>query len=352
VLIVYTDMTHLQVDPANRVPFYDQLVRAVTAVPGVAQAAISMVTPVSGLSMTDVVNVPEAPEMSERDRTVLVNYITPGWFAAYGIPIRPGRDIDVRDTKSSPPVLLVNEAFARKFFLGRDAIDGTVANAFAQRGQAPVRKTVVGVAGNSIYRSLRDKVQPTVYAPVAQLNVAPANISISVRSSGPSPVTLQRGVAAALNAVDRNLGFSFLPLVDQVNASLAQERLVAMLSGFFGALTLLLAGIGLYGVTSYTIARRRTELGIRMALGATPARVIWLALSRVLALIGLGVIAGTGSGVWLSQFVAALLYGLPPHDPVTLVGASVILGAVGLLAGWIPAWRASRIDPAAVLREG
>jgi predicted permease len=352
VLIVYTDMTHVHVDAANRVSFYDQLVSAIDAVPGVANAAISMVTPVSGLSMTDVVNVPEAPEMSERDRTVLVNYITPGWVAAYGIPIRAGRDINARDTKNASPVLVVNEAFARKFFPARSAIDGTVSNAFAASpGQAPARKTVVGVVGNAIYRSLRDDVQPTIYSPLAQLTLAPVNISISVRSSFPPPAALQRGVAAALKAVDRNLVFSFLPLADQVNASLAQERLVAILAGFFGALALLLAGIGLYGVTSYAVARRRTELGIRMALGATPARVMWLALSRVLALMGLGVVAGTGIGIWLSQFVATLLYGLPPRDPITLVGASLVLGAVGLLAGWIPAWRASRIDPAAVLRE-
>jgi putative ABC transport system permease protein len=139
--------------------------------------------------------------------------------------------------------------------------------------------------------------------------------------------------------------------VKQVNESLGQDRLVAM-SGFFGALALLLAGLGLYDVTSYAVTRRRSEIGIRMALGADPAGVVRLVLSRVSVLVGLGVVAGAGLSWWASTFVATLLYGLEPHDPATLVGAAGMLAAVGAFAGWLPAWRASRIDPAEVLRDG
>jgi len=136
-----------------------------------------------------------------------------------------------------------------------------------------------------------------------------------------------------------------------VTASLAQERLVAILSGFFGGLALLLAGLGLYGVTAYAVSRRRTEIGIRMALGAAPARVVRLVLSRVWILVGVGVLVGAGVSVWASKFVATLLFGLEPRDPVTLVGAAIVLATVGALAGWLPAYRASRIDPAEVLRD-
>lgn len=350
VLVVYTNMTRVQIEPADRLQFYDRLIRAVSGVPGVAHAAVSMVTPVSGLSNTQVVEIPGAPELSERERTVLVNYISPDWFAAYSTPVHAGRDISALDRKGSRPVLLVNDAFERRFFLGRSAIDGAIALP-APRSEPPMRTAIVGVVGNAIYRSVREEMQPTIFVPLAQLDVTPANVSISVRSSGPPPVALENAIGAALSAVDRNLTFNFLPLADQVNSSLKQERLLAMLSGFFGALALLLGGLGLYSVTAYAVAGRRAEFGIRMALGASPGRVVWLALSRVSVLVGTGIAVGAGIGVWLSQFSATLLYGLQPHDPLTLLAASAILGSTGLLAGWAPAWRASRIDPAEVLRE-
>jgi putative ABC transport system permease protein len=124
-----------------------------------------------------------------------------------------------------------------------------------------------------------------------------------------------------------------------------------MLSGFFGALALLLAGLGLYGVTSYAVSRRRTEIGIRMALGAPPADVVRLVLTRVTMLVGIGVVVGAGVSLWASKFVATLLYGLEPRDPIALVGAALVLGTVGAAAGWLPAYRASHIDPAEVHRE-
>ena len=150
----------------------------------------------------------------------------------------------------------------------------------------------------------------------------------------------------------RDIAITFRPLADQVNAALVQERLVALLVGFFGALALLLAGLGLYGVTSYAVSRRRTEIGIRMALGAAPGGVVRLVLRRVAMLVGIGTLAGAAMSVWASRFVSTLLYGLQPRDPVTLAAAVVVLGSIGAAAGWLPARRASRIDPARVLREG
>jgi ABC-type antimicrobial peptide transport system permease subunit len=151
--------------------------------------------------------------------------------------------------------------------------------------------------------------------------------------------------------VHPDLSISFQPLVEQVNAALAQERLVAMISGFFGALALLLAGLGLYGVTSYAVSRRRAEIGIRLALGSDPVRIVRLVLSRVALLVVAGIAAGAALSLWAAQFVGTLLYGLEPRDPETFAGAAVILALVGALAGWIPARRAARTDPATVLRE-
>jgi ABC-type antimicrobial peptide transport system permease subunit len=194
-----------------------------------------------------------------------------------------------------------------------------------------------------------------MYVPLAQFDdgprPAPASISVSVRSASESPALLTRTIADAIARVNPDLALTFRPLAVQVNASLTQERLVAMLAGFFGGLALLLAGLGLYGVTSYAVSRRRTEIGIRMALGAAPAGVVRLVLARVTLLVGAGIVAGSALSVWAARFVSTLLYGLQPRDPVTIVSAAVALAAVGALAGWLPAYRASRIDPAEVLRD-
>ena len=163
---------------------------------------------------------------------------------------------------------------------------------------------------------------------------------------------LTRSVSAALTGVNRDLTLTFRPLATQVDESLAQDRLVATLSGVFGGLALLLAAVGLYGITSYAVARRRAEIGIRAALGAAPGDIIRLVLGRAALLVGGGIVVGTGLSLWASTLVGSLLYGLHPRDPETLVGAAVLLAAVGALSGWIPAWRASRIDPASVLRDG
>jgi len=179
-----------------------------------------------------------------------------------------------------------------------------------------------------------------------------ATVNIAVRASAGSPALLAPRVAAALTAVDRNLTFTFRPMQDRIDAWLTQERLVALLAGFFGALALLLAALGLYGVTSYAVTRRRAEIGIRMALGAEPAGILRLVLVRVFALVALGVLIGTAVSLWSSQFIASLLYDLHPRDTVTLLGAAVTLTAVGAIAGWLPAHRASRIDPTEVLRDG
>lgn len=284
----------------------------------------------------------------------MTNFITPGWFDAYGIGLRAGRDLDERDTANAPPVAVVNEAFVRRFLPGRDAI-GDVVEAMGGPGHLRKTRTIVGVAADAVFSgSLRDVVPPMMYVPLAQsVGLGPpakADINISVRSAGGSPMLLARSVGAALTAVDRDLAYSFRPLDDYVASSMVQERVVALLSGFFAFLGLILAGIGLYGVTSYVVSRRRSEIGIRMALGAAPTGVVRLVLSRVSLMVTAGIVTGIAASAWLSRFVAPLLYGLEPWDPVTLSAATATLASVGLLAGWLPASAASRVDPAEVLK--
>ena len=358
VLTVSVDVTRASVAPGNRIPFYRQLVAAVTAVPGVAHAGGSMTTPVSDRTDLGFLDLPGAPPPQPEpgpvpfwnSRFFLLHNITPGWLSTYGTSVIAGRDVDDRDTQGALPVALVNEAYARKFLPGRSPIGETVPF-------SPVNKrTIVGVVRDAVYISVRDGIRPTVYLPLAQPDAdrrgpTPANVNISVRALAGSPSSLAPRVAAALTAVDRNLAFAFRPMQDRIDASLTRERLIALLSGFFGALALLLAALGLYGVTSYAVTRRRSEIGIRMALGAEPAGVLKLVLGRVFLLVALGVIIGTVVSVWSSQFIASLLYDLHPRDAVTLLTAALTLTTVGAIAGWLPAHRASRINPTQVLRD-
>jgi putative ABC transport system permease protein len=358
VLTVNVNVTRAPIDPGQRIPFYHQLVAAVAAVPGVARAGGSMVTPIGFGANLGFIDLPGAPPAQPEpgpvpfwnSRMTLLNQITPGWLATYGMAVLAGRDIDDRDAQGALPVALINEAYAHKFLPDRNPIGETT------RFVAAPSRTIVGVVSDAVYVSVRDGVRPTVYVPLAQHDArgpaaVTANVNISVRSSAGPPAVLAPRVAAALTGVDRNLAFTFRPLQDRVDASLTQERLVALVTGFFGTLALLLAGLGLYGVTSYAVTRRRAEIGIRMALGAEPTGVVRLVLVRVFVLVVLGVIIGAVVSVWSSRLIASLLYDLQPHDAVTLVSAAVTLTAVGALAGWLPAYRASRIAPVEVLRD-
>jgi putative ABC transport system permease protein len=331
----------------------------VAAVPGVARAAASVTTPVGGLGIVDIVHAPGVPGSFQPmtdgklgDRSTFVNVVTPGWFATYGTPIKAGRDFDDRDVRGAPSVIVVNETFVRKFLRGTSPIGATIA--FERGRAAPVPKTVAGVVADTTYGSLRAGNVPVEYAPLAQVDfpgLTPRDYSLSVRARSESPMLLAHAIAGTLTAVDPDLVFGFRPLTDQVAASLTQERLVAILSGFLGALALFLAGIGLYGMTAYLAASRRTEIGVRMALGATRPAIVRLMVARAVIVVSAGILIGAGVSAWASRFVARLLYGVEPRDPLTLVGASVVLVVVGTPAAWLPAFRASRADPATVLRE-
>ena len=352
VLVANVNAQRLQIEPANRPDLFERFRRAAAQVPGVASAAASAVTPVSGSSWQfglDRVNGVAAPKENNR-ASFYVNLISPEWFSTFSVRMLAGRDFTPADTASSPAVVIVNETFARRFLNGRNPIGARILFE-ASPARPEVEREIVGYVADSVYRSIREAVPATVYLPIPQYREPPSGLSISVKAVGGSPALLTKSLATALLDVNRSVTITLRPLAEQVNASLIQDRLVAMLSAFFGGLALLLAGLGLYGVTSYAVSRRRSEIGVRMALGAAPGRVIRLVLRRVGLLVGLGVGVGAAVSLWASTFVSAMLYGAQPRDPVTLVGAAVVLASCGALAGWIPARRASRIDPARVLRE-
>jgi ABC-type antimicrobial peptide transport system permease subunit len=214
--------------------------------------------------------------------------------------------------------------------------------------------TIVGVVADAVYSAVRDAMPPTVYLALAQAEgpIYPVNFYLAARSGRGSPAALVNSVATALRSVNPDLTLTFRVVSEQVDASLAQERLVAALAGFFGGLALALAAIGVYGVISYSVAQRKTEIGIRMAIGATPSEVRALVLSHAAVILSLGVACGLAIGIWASTLIASLLSGSRPRDPITFVEAAAIVCVVGLAASLVPAWRASRLDPAEILREG
>jgi predicted permease len=353
ILMVNVDAQRSPSSPAQYGALYERAREAVASVPGVASAAVSAVPPVSGTFWNDRVSVQGLPPLPERDSVPWMNAVTPGWFSTYGTPLLAGRDFEPRDRLGAPPVAIVNEAFARRFLGGRSPL-GRILTREGSPGHEPPPLEVVGLVKDAVYRSPRDAMEPIVYVPLGQLGPDETwpFAAIGVRAAAGSPALLTSAVAAALERVDPRLSLTFRAFSDQIGASLMRERMVAVLSGFFGGLALLLAAIGLYGVTSYAASRRRREIAVRMALGAEAPGVVRMVVGRALRLAAIGLLTGAALSLWASRFVGSLLFGLEPRDATTLLVAAATLAGTCLLASWLPARRASRIDPARVLREG
>jgi predicted permease len=354
VLVVDLNTSRTSLNIANRGAYLDRLANAVRAVPGVAHAGASLNTPVNRgpTAMAGFIAV-GGPELPADERRTVVNLVTPGWFETYGMTPRAGRVIDNRDTATGAPVAVVNEAFARKFFPNQEALGRSVVSEdHADPDKARVPLTIVGIVENAIDQSLRWDPNPTLYQPLGQVTIPLPlfDFGLSVRATSGSPSLLARGVSEALTSFDRNLVFGFNPLTDQLRAARQQERLVAWLAGAFGALALLLAAIGLHGVTSYTVERRRTEIGIRMALGAQRRDVIGLAIRQTMLMTAGGVVLGFMIAAAVTRYLQALLFGVTPLDAVSFMAAAALLVAVALVACYLPARRATTIEPVNALR--
>jgi putative ABC transport system permease protein len=334
-------------EPAARRDLLDRLDAAIAAAPGIRAAGLSVIAPITGSGWNDQIGADEGPETAAR-RTY-INAVTPRWFETMGIRRRSGRDFDRSDRIGAPDVTIVNETFARKFLAGRPPI-GQRITAGGPRDRKEYE--VVGVVSDAVYRSLREGVVPTMYLPLAAQESPFPRITLTLSTSTATRSTVDRLLAETLRDVDPGLTFSIRNFDQFIRGGLIQERLVAMLSGFFGGLALLIAAIGLYGVVAHAVDVRRTELGVRIALGADRLGILVLVFRRVAVLLALGLAAGLGLSLWASRFVGALLFRLEPRDLTTFTGALAVLIAASALAAWLPARRASRIDPAQVLREG
>ena len=355
VLLAQVDSRRALTDAALRIPVYERVRQAVAAQPGVANVALSVIAPVSNRVMDPPVAVSGTQTTSTR---VYTNAISPGWFDVYNIPVVAGRGLRETDTLGTTPIVVVNDAFRRRFFANSNPLDQFVTLPEVMvRPSLNVPLRIVGVVADAVYVRVREEPQPTIYIPIAQhqsplFEGSYTAITLNIRSRAGSPSQLARGAAAAIASVNPRLEVTFRPLSDQISDALARERVLALLGGFFGVLALLLSALGLYGVTAYTVIRRRSEIAIRMALGATPTGIVKMVLLHAGGLVAVGVGFGWMLCLWGSRAIESLLYGVPPRDGWTFIGAALVLTGATMIAGWIPAWRASRADPALVLRQG
>jgi predicted permease len=331
-------------DEARTTHFYDQLLENIRATAGMKSAALASVPLLSGDEWDSTTSVEGHPGKDGEDMQAFMNAVSPGYFATMGIAIKEGRDFDRRDIKENSKVAIVNEQFARHYFGDKTAVGRHLG-----RGGGPGTKLeteIVGVSANSLYEGPREGVRRQVFIP----NWGKQGVAFYVRA-GIGSASAYGALRNEVKKLDPAMPvYGLKTLGGQLDETLLTERLIALLSAGFGLLATLLAAIGLYGVMSFMVARRTKELGVRMALGAQPASVIWLIMKEVLLLLGLGLAVGIPAAIGLGRFVATQLYGIKPADP-WIAGASMLtLILVAIAAGLIPAQRASRIDPIVALR--
>ena len=348
VLVVKANIRELKTPEDQRSGLFTQMLERLRAVPGVRSASVSVLTPVGSMSWNEVLKVDGFTPKSDQDALSWMNAVSDRFFTTMGIPLLAGRDFDARDAATSAKVAIVSETMARKFFGTTAAVGRRFQVQQGNSWMGPVE--VVGVVGDTKYQTLRDSAQPIVYYPQPQQEAMTNYRQFELWTDGP-PSAIAPTVKAIIAEFGSKITLDLTTLGAQLADSTGLARAIALLSGFFGALALVLASIGLYGIMAYTVARRRNEIGVRIALGAEYGRVVRMVLGEVGRIVLAGVLIGVALSAGATRLMKALLYGLTPTDPMTLTMSAAILFGVAICAAALPAWRAARLDPVAALRE-
>ena len=353
----FRDIEHLitfQVDPAlngystpRLKTFYTELLRNIRALPGVKSAGFAVVPILSGDEWDSSMSVEGHHTKDGEDMQAFMNSLSPGYWKAMGAQLLEGRDFDERDSGSKTTVAIVNQKFAKHFFGDQDPIGRHIGFGGGPKSKLDIQ--IVGLVGDSLYEGPREGVHRQVFVPFQQSDF-PGAVAFYVHTSLDSK-TMFAVVRRKVSELDSAMPIYGLKTLDrQLDETLSTERLIATLSAAFGALATVLAAIGLYSVMAFVVARRTKEIGLRMALGAAQGQVLWMVMKETLLLLGLGLAMGIPSSYLLSRYVSSQLFGVTPTDIWTGVFALVVLAVVASGAGFLPARRASAIDPMTALR--
>ncbi len=344
IVIASLDFSRLHLPPgAPSRAFERDLLAQIRALPRVESAASSTHQPLDGSSWS------LGFDLGATEGSSKFTWASPGYFGTMGMSLLAGRDFGETDTATAPHVAVVNQTFVRQFLRGVDPIGRTLLTS-AEPGYPATEYQIIGVVHNAKYASLREPIPPEVFGPAQQFPAGGQQMNIFVRSSAPAGETIM-AVKKKLEQISPGIRGDFTVFATQIEDGLVTERLMAVLSACFGVLAALLAGVGLYGVLSYAVAMRRNEIGIRLALGASGNRIMGGILRWALVLLLIGMTLGLVFAALAASAARSLLFGLQPTDPITYFAASAFLFAIALLASFLPACRAARLDPMTALRH-
>jgi len=333
----------------NIIAFFDQFLPRVRALPGVEYASVIIPLPLSGSNMVTSFDMEEHPLPEGQRNGAPVRIIATDYFKTMGIPVRKGRAFNETDRFESPPVVIVNERFAQKFFPGQNVIGKRIKPGFAADDSDEKMREIVAVVGNVKHRELKNEDSPEMYLPQTQI---PFNImSLVVRTSVSNPAALTSALRAELTRMDTGIPLTSVRIFDEyISRSLARPRFNALLVSIFAGTALVLTAIGIYGVMAYSVAQRTNEIGIRMALGAAQSNIFRLVVGQAMTLVSISLGLGLIGAFAATRLLSSMLFGVGAWDPATFVSIVLLIAAVAFLAAWLPARRASRVDPVVALR--
>jgi putative ABC transport system permease protein len=348
VLLIDTNVHSAGLPEPALVPLYGQMLAKLQALPGVVSASQCLLYPLdSGDEWTSEVSVPGYQPPSGVVPGVYSNWVTSGYFSTMRTPLVEGRVFAARDSANSTPVVVINQLLANTYFRGQDPIGKHIHLEGQEIGDKPLE--IIGVVQNAKRDSLDQDFLSTAYVPLAQIHRVREDTTFEIRTAT-TPGALIPAVRDAMASINKSASLQFSTLKQQADDSVIQEHLMAVLSGFFGGLALLLTAIGLYGVMAYVVTQRTHEIGIRMALGAEQTSILCLVMREAAIVLAVGIAAGLLSSIWIMRLARQLLFGLTRNDSSTLALAITVLVAVALVASYVPARRAMRVDPMVALK--